>query len=175
MIASEKELGISEEHEGVIFLDDDAPVGMPLADYMGDAVFEVAILPNMARDASILGIARELAAAFGLELKDPQGVPLKEDGAIEDFVDLEIREPELNPRFMLGMVKKMSAPNPVRIGCAGDWRWLACVRSTRWWTPQTTRCWKPGNPCMLLTMMFYESAPMASRRSSRVGRKRVKS
>ncbi len=77
MIASEKELGISEEHEGVIFLDDDAPVGMPLADYMGDAVFEVAILPNMARDASILGIARELAAAFGLELKIPPGCAIK--------------------------------------------------------------------------------------------------
>jgi len=46
MIASEKELGISEEHEGVIFLDDDAPVGMPLSDYMGDAVFEVAIEGN---------------------------------------------------------------------------------------------------------------------------------
>ncbi len=38
MVCSEKELGISEEHEGVIFLDDDAPVGTPLADYMGDAV-----------------------------------------------------------------------------------------------------------------------------------------
>ena len=40
-------------------------------------------------------------------------MPLKEDGAIEDFVDLEIREPELNPRFMLGMVKNVSAkPSP---------------------------------------------------------------
>ncbi len=38
MICSEKELGISDEHEGVIILDDDAPVGVPLVDYMGDAV-----------------------------------------------------------------------------------------------------------------------------------------
>ena len=113
MIASEKELGISEEHEGVIFLDDDAPVGMPLADYMGDAVFDVKILPNMARDASIIGIARELAAAYGLELKEPQGLLLKTGGTIEDYVGLEMREPELNPRFMLGMVKKVSAkPSP---------------------------------------------------------------
>lgn len=109
MIASEKELGISEEHEGVIFLDDDAPVGTALAEYMGDAVFEVAILPNMARDASILGIARELAAAFGKEIKEPQGVPLQQGGAIEDKVGLEIREPELNPRFMLGMVENATA------------------------------------------------------------------
>ena len=38
MVCSEKELGITEEHEGIILLDDDAPVGMPMADYMGDAV-----------------------------------------------------------------------------------------------------------------------------------------
>lgn len=113
MIASEKELGISEEHEGVIFLDDDAPVGMPLADYMGDAVFEVAILPNMARDASILGIARELAAAFDLEVKEPTGLPLEQGGEIEEKVGLEIREPELNPRFAIGMVENVKAvPSP---------------------------------------------------------------
>ncbi|KUK70076.1 MAG: Phenylalanine--tRNA ligase beta subunit, partial [Anaerolineae bacterium 49_20] len=62
MICSEKELGISDEHEGVIILDADAPVGKPLVDYMGDAVFDISILPNMVRDASMIGIARELAA-----------------------------------------------------------------------------------------------------------------
>jgi phenylalanyl-tRNA synthetase beta chain len=41
MVCSEKELGISGEHEGIIMLDDDAPVGMPLADYMGDAVLDI--------------------------------------------------------------------------------------------------------------------------------------
>jgi phenylalanyl-tRNA synthetase beta chain len=63
MICSEKELGISDEHEGVIILDDDAPAGMPLVDYMGDAVLDISILPNMARNASILGIARQPARA----------------------------------------------------------------------------------------------------------------
>lgn len=109
MIASEKELGISEEHEGVIFLDDDAPVGMPLADYMGDAVFEVAILPNMARDASILGIARELSAALQRPLKEPVGLEMQVGGEIEQKVDLQILEPELNPRFMLGLVEDVKA------------------------------------------------------------------
>src|SRR5512132_1879049 len=69
MVCSEKELGISEEHEGIIFLDDDAPVGAALADYMGDAVLEVKINPNMARCASVLGIARELAALLGRPLR----------------------------------------------------------------------------------------------------------
>ncbi len=117
MIASEKELGISEEHEGVIFLDDDARVGMPLIDYMGDAVFEVAILPNMARDSSILGIARELSAVLRRPLKEPVGLKLKLGGEIDNKVALEIREPELNPRFMLGLVadaKAVQSPYWVR-------------------------------------------------------------
>ena len=109
MIASEKELGISEEHEGVIFLDDDAPVGMPLAEYMGDAVFEVAILPNMARDASVLGIARELSAALQRPLKLPVGLEIQVGGEIDQKVALQIREPELNPRFMLGLVENVKA------------------------------------------------------------------
>src|SRR6266540_5960680 len=69
MVASEKELGISEEHEGIIILDDDAPVGTPLVDYMGDAVLDIKINPNMARNANALGIARELSALTGRELK----------------------------------------------------------------------------------------------------------
>ena len=69
MVCSEKELGISEEHEGIIILDDDAPVGMPLADYMGDAVMEVSILPSTARCANMLGMAREIAAITGKPLQ----------------------------------------------------------------------------------------------------------
>ena len=72
MVCSEKELGISEEHEGVILLDEDAPTGMPLVDYMGDAVFEIDILPNMIRDACVVGVARELAAVTGQKLRKPQ-------------------------------------------------------------------------------------------------------
>ena len=104
MICSEKELGISEEHEGIIELDSDAPVGMPLVDYMGDVVYEVAILPNMARDASVLGIARELSAVTGRPLRLPEGIVLQKGGAIAEKVGLEVRDAELNPRFMLGMV-----------------------------------------------------------------------
>jgi phenylalanyl-tRNA synthetase beta chain len=113
MICSEKELGISDEHEGVIILDEDAPVGMPLVDYMGDAVFDISILPNMARDASILGIARELAAVTGRELRLPEGIPMPQGDELSMCVSLEVRNPELNPRFMLGMVENVQAqPSP---------------------------------------------------------------
>ncbi len=105
MVCSEKELGISEEHEGIIFLDDDAPVGAALADYMGDAVLEVKINPNMARCASVLGIARELAALLGRDLRS-----LRDFGGLKpagDFATIEITDPTLNPRFVLGLVQNV--------------------------------------------------------------------
>src|SRR5205807_5713615 len=71
MVCSLLELGISDEHEGIILLEDDAPVGTPLADFMGDIVLEVDVLPNMARCLAMIGVAREVAALFGLELQLP--------------------------------------------------------------------------------------------------------
>jgi phenylalanyl-tRNA synthetase beta chain len=113
MVCSEKELGISEDHEGVIFLDDDAPVGTPLVDYMGDAVFEVSILPNMARNVNFLGVARELAALTGQPLKKPK-IKLSESGEpIEGKVNIEITAPELNPRFTLALIRDVEIkPSP---------------------------------------------------------------
>lgn len=105
MACSEKELGISEEHEGIIILDEDAPVGEPLVDYMGDVVLDIAITPNMARNANILGIAREIAALTGVELREPTYGVEWSGPPIVGRVKLEIRNPKLNPRFVLGLVE----------------------------------------------------------------------
>lgn len=105
MTCSEKELGISEEHEGIIILDDDAPVGMPLVDYMGDAVLDISILPNMARNANVIGVARELAALTGRELKKPVIEYKTEGESVEKLVSIAITEPELNPRFVVGLIR----------------------------------------------------------------------
>lgn len=113
MVCSEKELGISEEHEGVIFLDDDAVAGTPLVDYMGDAIMEVNINPNMARNTSVLGIAREVAALTGRVLKKPTFRLETSGESIEDQVKIEIGNPELNPRFTLGLIRGVEIkPSP---------------------------------------------------------------
>ncbi|RPH74160.1 phenylalanine--tRNA ligase subunit beta, partial [bacterium] len=105
MVCSEKELGISEEHEGIIILDEDAPVGMPLVDYMGDAVLEIAIIPNIARAASVFGVAREVAALTGEPLKQPD-LNIKAEGpSIQGRARIEIQDPQLNPRFVLGLIE----------------------------------------------------------------------
>src|SRR6266478_2851112 len=68
MVCSAYELGISDEHEGIIILEDEAPVGTPLASYMGDLVLELDVTPNMARCLSMIGVAREVSACTGRPL-----------------------------------------------------------------------------------------------------------
>jgi phenylalanyl-tRNA synthetase beta chain len=107
MVCSEKELGISAEHEGIIILDQDAPVGAALADYLGDAVLEVSILPNNARNANILGIAREVAALTGQALKKPHFELATSGEALTGKVEIEISDAALNPRFSLALIRKV--------------------------------------------------------------------
>ena len=65
MVCSEKELGLSDDHTGVIILDPDLPVGQPLKDALGDTVLDVELTPNLARANCIIGLAREIAALTG--------------------------------------------------------------------------------------------------------------
>ncbi len=116
MVCSEKELGISEEHEGILFLEEDAPTGIALSEYIGDAVFEISILPNMIRNACILGVAREVAAATGQKLRTPPRQAVAEGAPIAGAASIEIRVPELNPRFVVGLIRDTQpAPSPYRI------------------------------------------------------------
>ncbi|MEJ5201785.1 MAG: phenylalanine--tRNA ligase subunit beta, partial [Anaerolineales bacterium] len=111
MVCSEKELGISDEHEGVIILDDDAPTGMPLVDYMGDAVFDISILPNMIRNACIVGVARELAALTNKPLRKPKRTQPMDGPSIEGQVAIQITDSNLNPRFVVGLLRG-AVPRP---------------------------------------------------------------
>lgn len=117
MVCSEKELGITEESDGIIILDDDAPVGMPLADYIGDAVLDISILPNMARNANVIGVARELAAMLGRELKKNSAQPSTVSGqSVKELVEIEITDLELNPRFVIGLIRNVELkPSPYQI------------------------------------------------------------
>jgi phenylalanyl-tRNA synthetase beta chain len=71
MVCSEKELGISGEHEGIMLIESDAAPGTPLQDVLGDAILEIGITPNMARCQSIVGVAREVAALTGQKVRYP--------------------------------------------------------------------------------------------------------
>src|SRR4051794_4590611 len=103
MILAEDELAIGTDHDGIMVLGDDLVPGTPLADVLPIAtdVLELEITPNRPDCLSIYGVAREVHAATGAPLADPPwaGVPHL-SGAVPGF-DVEVREPELNPRFTL--------------------------------------------------------------------------
>ncbi len=114
MLCSEKELGLSDEHEGIIILPDDAPVGAPLRDYLGDAVLDIDVLPNMARALSILGVAREVAALTGATLRMPE-IALEATGpAIEGRAQVTVETPDLCPRFTATLIEGVAiGPSPL--------------------------------------------------------------
>jgi phenylalanyl-tRNA synthetase beta chain len=113
MICSEKELGISEAHEGVMILPDDAPVGAPLAEYLGDVIFTVKINPNMARDACLIGVARETAALTGRKLRQPSYEMKAAGEPLRKLLRIRIERPDLNPRFTAVLIRGVTiAPSP---------------------------------------------------------------
>ncbi len=114
MLCSEKELGISDEHEGIMILEDDAPVGTPLRDFLGEVVLDIDLTPNLARCLSIVGVAREVAAITGarLHIPDPQ---VQMDGPpVEELARVTVDEPVLCPRFTLAVVDGITIkPSPL--------------------------------------------------------------
>lgn len=113
MVLSERELGLSDTHEGILDLPDDAPVGAPLQDYMGDAVIEIDLTANLGRAASIVGVAREVAAIFNRALQLPPLVIEGTGAPVSDAIRIEIREPRLNPRFTASLIRGVTVqPSP---------------------------------------------------------------
>ncbi len=107
MVCSEKELGISDEHEGVIVMEQEAHyvAGAPLTDVLGDVVLDIEFTPNLARCFSMMGVAREVAAILGLEMRYPNFDFIAEGEPIAGQVKIDIREPALNPRFTLTLLR----------------------------------------------------------------------
>lgn len=105
MLCSEKELGLSDDHKGIIIdRTEFAPPGTPLVDLWGDAVLDIDLTPNLIRCASILGVAREVAALTGQELRYPDTTLEIGDGG-QAPVEIETTEPSLNPRFIAILIE----------------------------------------------------------------------
>jgi phenylalanyl-tRNA synthetase beta chain len=113
MVMSERELGISDEHTGIILLETDAPVGVPAAQYFGDAVVEVDVLPNMARCLNMIGVAREVAAITGTKLKYPDVSCPRAGESISGQVAVRIDDPKLCARYMALLIRNVAiGPSP---------------------------------------------------------------
>ncbi len=107
MLCSEKELGLSDDHEGIILTaDESAAPGTPLVDVWGDIVLDIDLTPNLIRCASILGVAREVAALTGQTIRHPDiSLPAPKNGSGPERLVIETTEPELNPRFVAILIE----------------------------------------------------------------------
>jgi phenylalanyl-tRNA synthetase beta chain len=116
MVCSERELGLSEEHEGILVLPEDAPVGVPLRDYLGDSIFHLGLTPDMARCLSMIGVAREVAALTDAPLHlPPDEWQPSGDGQASDYAAVEIADPDLCNRYIGVLIKD------VQIGESPKW------------------------------------------------------
>ncbi|MBC2884010.1 phenylalanine--tRNA ligase subunit beta [Ochrobactrum sp. CM-21-5] len=116
MMCSERELELSEEHDGIIDLPDDVPVGTSFAAYMGldDPIIEIGLTPNRADCTGIRGIARDLAAAGLGTLKNLDAEPVKGEGEtpVKVILDQDAEHPFCTG-FALRMVKGVkNGPSP---------------------------------------------------------------
>ena len=111
MVMSEAELGISDEHEGIIELPDDAPVGLPARDYLGDAVLDLEITPNLVHNFSVVGVAREVGALYDRVPRLPDPQPPGWQGQDEALVTIEA--PDLCARYIGAVIRGVTvAPSP---------------------------------------------------------------
>lgn len=126
MMCSPQELGLADDTEGLLILRPDARVGQPFAEYLGrpgtDVVYDLEITPNRPDLNSVIGIAREIAAATGNQLRMPETGDAEKQGApgttpatprVSDLVAVRIEDPKLCPRYAARVIQGVSiAPSP---------------------------------------------------------------
>lgn len=109
MMCSAKELGISEESNGLMELPEDAPVGQNIRDYLGlnDLKFTIKLTPNKADCLSVLGVAREVSALTGspLTLAPTRAVPVTSD----EILPARVSAPDLCGRFAGRVIRGLNA------------------------------------------------------------------
>jgi phenylalanyl-tRNA synthetase beta chain len=113
MMISGAEIGFSDDHDGIIEMPADAPVGAPFADVLGvtEAVIEINLTPNRPDCTGVNGIARDLGATLIGDYKENSPQPVK--GTFPCPVAVTIQNPELCPAFGLRLVKGVkNGPSP---------------------------------------------------------------
>ena len=119
MNCSMRELGLGGDHEGIMILPEDAPVGMPFADYakLSDTVLDLEITPNRPDCLSMVGMAREVGAMY----RTPVTFPLYEleedasESSVDELADVVIADEDRCRRYTARVIKN------VKIGPSPDW------------------------------------------------------
>jgi len=109
MLCSARELGLSQDHAGLLALPDGLSPGTPLRQALDldDTLFTLKLTPNRADCLSILGVAREVSALTGAPLKAPAMVPVTAD--ISDRLPVQVQAPDLCGRFAGRVIRGVNA------------------------------------------------------------------
>lgn len=105
MLCSYSELGITEDHSGIIELPEDAPIGQDIREYLklNDHVIEISVTPNRADCLGMIGIARDVAVLNDLPLNTPNFVDVP--ASIQDTISIDIEAKDACPKYLGRVVK----------------------------------------------------------------------
>jgi phenylalanyl-tRNA synthetase beta chain len=116
MLCSGDELHLTADADGILILPPDAPVGRPLAELYGDVVLDIDVKPNRGDVLSMVGLAREVAAATGATVRWPDTEPPETGDDVARHLAVAVADPDLCPRFVGRWVDGVTiAPSPDRI------------------------------------------------------------
>ena len=115
MICSESELGISDDHSGIMIIEQDIKPGTPFADAMGmnDHIIEVEVTPNRPDLLGMIGVAREVAVMLDTDYESPEITFEESNTETADEISVVIEDAEKCPRYCARMVKGITVqPSP---------------------------------------------------------------
>src|SRR5439155_14849562 len=118
MLCSPQELAISPDHGAILVLSPDTPLGVDVAHHFGldDAVLDIAVTPNRPDLMSVIGVAREAAAASGTEFVPPVIEVPEGDEKAEAVATVEVRDAERCPRYLTRVIRGVTAgPSPIAV------------------------------------------------------------
>ena len=115
MICSAVELGLGDDHSGILVLPEDAPLGTSLDDYMGDTVLDLELTPNRLDCLSILGVAHEVAALTSKTVQEPDHHYEELGDAISKQIEINVEDQDLCRRYTASLIRG------VKIGPSPQW------------------------------------------------------
>ena len=113
MVCSSKELGIGDDHEGVVILPKDTKIGIPISEVLGDVIFDFELTPNRPDCLGVLGIARDLGAIIGKKLNKFDTSYNGTDKDSNSKLKVVIEDPELCSRYTATIIENIKIePSP---------------------------------------------------------------
>lgn len=113
MLCSGKELGLSEDDDGILQLGKEAPVGADLSELYGDLVFEISLTPNLGHCMSMLGMGRDVAALLDQKVKRPE-ISIRENSE-KSSLSVKIEDSDNCHRYTAHKI------TGIKVGPSPDW------------------------------------------------------